>query len=186
METMMSVLRWCIAVRFDWESPFKNQKPCWYFFLTTPAVSVARHDVSTGLPQPFSSKQQKKKMPTFLNLLVLLLELSGRCGASSRRSCGNVTFARSVSMSVFYVSSEAYLGLPKNMKKKHEDGRSTKKKVQCNNAYRKNHWKWLGQPGRNVVPCNTDCWCGEKKVSAMNTQQEPTLRDQKPCSPSWK
>ena len=28
--------------------------------------SVARHDVSTGLPQPFSSKQQKKKMPTFL------------------------------------------------------------------------------------------------------------------------
>ena len=25
-------------------------------------------------------------------------------------------------------------------------------------------WKWLGQPGRNVVLCNTDCWCGEKKV----------------------
>ena len=31
-------------------------------------------------------------MPTFLNQLVLFLELSGRCGASSRRSCGNVTF----------------------------------------------------------------------------------------------
>ena len=31
-------------------------------------------------------------MPTFLNLLVLFLELSGRCGASLRRSCGNVTF----------------------------------------------------------------------------------------------
>ena len=22
----------------------------------------------------------------------------------------------------------------------------------------------LGQPGRNVVLCNTDCWCDEKKV----------------------
>ena len=38
--------------------------------------------------------------------------------------------------------------------------------------------KWLGQPGRNVVPCNTDCWCGEKKVLAMNTQQEPTLKNE--------
>ena len=37
-------------------------------------------------------------------------------------------------------------------------------------------WKWLGQPGRNVVLCNTDCWCDEKKVLAMNTQQEPTLK----------
>ena len=61
-------------------------------FLTTPAVSVSNHEVSTGLPQPFSSKQQKKKMPTFLNLLVLFPELSGRCGASSLRSCRNVTF----------------------------------------------------------------------------------------------
>ena len=25
-------------------------------------------------------------------------------------------------------------------------------------------WKWLGQPGRNVMLCNTDCWCDEKKV----------------------
>ena len=58
-----------------------------YICLTTPADSFAKHDVSAGLPQPFSSKQQKKKMPTFLNLLVLFLELSGRCGASSRRSC---------------------------------------------------------------------------------------------------
>ena len=70
---------------------------CWVFiantFFSPHQQSVfARHDVSTGLPQPFSSKQQKKKMPTFLNLLVLFLELSGRCGASSRRSCGNVTF----------------------------------------------------------------------------------------------
>ena len=32
--------------------------------------------------QPFSSVQQKKKMPTFY-LLVLFLELSGRCGGSS-------------------------------------------------------------------------------------------------------
>ena len=44
-----------------------------------------------GLPQPFSSLQQKKKMPTFY-LLVLFLELSGRCVASSHRSCGNITF----------------------------------------------------------------------------------------------
>ena len=33
----------------------------------------------------------EKKMPTFY-LLVRFLELSERCGASSRRSCGNVTF----------------------------------------------------------------------------------------------
>ena len=46
------------------------------FLHKTPAVSVAKHDVSTGLPQPFSSKQQKKKMPTFLILLVLFRELS--------------------------------------------------------------------------------------------------------------
>ena len=38
-------------------------------------------------------------MPTFLNLLVLFLELSGRCGASSRRSCGNVTFGVDVGVS---------------------------------------------------------------------------------------
>ena len=24
-------------------------------------------------------------------------------------------------------------------------------------------WKWLGQPGRNVVLCNTDCWCFVRK-----------------------
>ena len=79
---------------------------------------LAKHDVSAGLPQPFSSKQQKrkKKMPTFLNLLVLFLELSGRCGASSHRSC------------------------------------------------------------RNVVLCQTVCWCGETNILAMNTQQEPTLK----------
>ena len=28
---------------------------------------------------------------------------------------------------------------------------------------------------QGTAPCNTDCWCGEKKVLAMNTQQEPTL-----------
>ena len=42
-------------------------------------------------------------------------------------------------MSVFYVSSEAYLGL---LKTKHEDGigarEAQKRKVQCNNAYGKN------------------------------------------------
>ena len=54
-------------------------------FLITPAVSFAKHEVSAcsqfakhnvsaGLPQPFSSMQQKKKMPTFC-LLVLFLEL---------------------------------------------------------------------------------------------------------------
>ena len=25
-------------------------------------------------------------------------------------------------------------------------------------------WKWLGQPGRNVVLCKTDCWCGETNI----------------------
>ena len=42
-------------------------------------------------------------------------------------------------------------------------------------------WKWLGQPGRNIVLCNTDCWCVEEKVLAMNTQQEPPLKQGKRC-----
>ena len=29
---------------------------------------------------------------------------------------------------------------------------------------------------QSVWLCNTDCWCDEKKVLAMNTQQEPTLK----------
>ena len=90
------------------------------FFLTTPAVSVARHDVSTGLPQPFSSKQQKKKMPTFLNLLVLFLELSGRCGASSRRSCGNVTFGVDVGVLCIKRSVSRVTKKKKKKKKKKE------------------------------------------------------------------
>ena len=93
---------------------------CYYFFHTTPAVSVAKHDVSTGLPQPFSSKQQKKKMATLLNLLVLFLELSGRCGASSRRSCDNVTFGVDVGVLCTKRSVSC-------VTKKHEDGRSKKK-----------------------------------------------------------
>ena len=78
-------------------------------------------------------------MPTFLNLLVLFLELSGRCGAFPRRSCGNVTFG--VDVGVLCIKRSV-----SSVTKKHEDGRSTKK------------------PSRNVVLCNTDCWCGEKKV----------------------
>ena len=103
------------------------------FFLTTPAVSVARHDVSTGLPQPFSSKQQKKKRKCqpFLNLLLLFLELSGRCGASSRRSCGNVTYG--VDVGVLCIK-RSVSRVKKNMK----TGEAQKRKVQCNNAYRKN------------------------------------------------
>ena len=99
--------------------------------LITPAVSVAKHDVSAGLPQPFSSKQQKKKMPTFFNLLVFFPELSGRCGASSRRSCGNVTFG--VDVGILCIKRSV-----SSVTKKHEEGRSAKKgKVQCNNAYGK-------------------------------------------------
>ena len=41
----------------------------------------------------------------------------------------------------------------------------------------------LGQPGRNVVLCKTDCWCDEKKKFAMNTQQELTLKP--PCIFHW-
>ena len=71
-------------------------------------------------------------MPTFLNLLVLFLELSRRCGASSRRSCGNVTFG--VDVGVLCIKQSV-----SSVTKKHEDGRSTKKgKVQCNNAHGKN------------------------------------------------
>ena len=69
---------------------------CWVFIaniFVSPhqSDSFAKHDVSAGLPQPFLSKQQKKKMPTFLNLLVLFLELSGRCGAArpKRRALQN-------------------------------------------------------------------------------------------------
>ena len=59
-------------------------------------------------------------MPTFLNLLVFFLELSGRCGASSRRSCGNVTFG--VDVGVLCIKRSV-----STVTKKHEDGRSTKK-----------------------------------------------------------
>ena len=31
---------------------------------------------------------------------------------------------------------------------------------------------------QSVLQSNTDCWCDEKKVFAMNTQQEPTLKFQ--------
>ena len=37
-------------------------------------------------------------------------------------------------------------------------------------------WKWLRQPGRNVMLCKTDFWCDEKRELAMNTQQEPIVR----------
>ena len=35
-----------------------------------------------------------------------------------------------------------------------------------------------GNPVETSCLANTDCWCGEKKVLAMNTQQEPTLMKQ--------
>ena len=70
-------------------------------------------------------------MPTFLNLLVLFLELSGRCGALSRRSCGNVTFG--VDVGVLCVKRSV-----SRVTKKHEKtGEAQKRKVQCNNAYGK-------------------------------------------------
>ena len=107
---------------------------CWVF-ITNPFISPHQQSVlqstivSTGLPQPFSSKQQKKnfqvsnrkrKCQPFLNLLVLFLELSGRCGASTRRSCGNVTF--DVNVGVLCIKRGV-----SSVTKKHEDGRSTEK-----------------------------------------------------------
>ena len=84
-----------------------------------------------GCPSHFQVSNRKKKMPTFLNLLVLILELSGRCGASSRRSCGNVTFG--VDVGVLCIKRSV-----SRVTEKHEDGRSTKKrKIQRNNAYGK-------------------------------------------------
>ena len=76
-------------------------------------------------------------MPNFLNILVLFLELSGRCGASSRRSCGNVTFGVDVGVLCIKRSVSSVI-------KKHEDERSTKRKVQCNNAYGKKNRSNLG------------------------------------------
>ena len=65
------------------------------------------------------SFEQKKTDST-----VLFLELSGRCGASSRRSCGNVTFGVDVGVLCIKRSVSRV-----TKKKKHErDGRSTKKK----------------------------------------------------------
>ena len=46
-------------------------------------------------------KTQIKGGPA-LNLLVLFRELSGRCGASTRRSCGNVTFGVDVGVLAWY------------------------------------------------------------------------------------
>ena len=82
-----------------------------------------------GCPSHFQVSNRKKKMPTFLNLLVLILELSGRCGASSRRSCGNVTFGVDVGVlcikrSVSRVTKKKKRKKPKNMK----TGEAQKKK----------------------------------------------------------
>ena len=57
-----------------------------------------------------------------------------------RRRVGVVGTSRSVSMSVFYVSSEAYLGWLKNMKtgEAQKKKKKKKRKIQCNNAYGKN------------------------------------------------
>ena len=43
------------------------------------------------------------------------------------------------------------------------------------------YWKWLGQPGRNVVLCKTDCWCDEKKQ--LKAYQ---LSSQKSWKHTWK
>ena len=71
----------------------------------------------------FCSRKKAQKITEYrdtapLNLLVLFLELSGRCGASSRRSCGNVTFGVDVGVIKRSVSS---------VTKEHEDERSTRK-----------------------------------------------------------
>ena len=80
--------------------------------------------VGGSCPSHFQVSNRKKKMPTFLNLLVLILELSGRCGASSRRSCGNVTFRVDVGVLCIKRSVSRVTKKPKNMK----TGEAQKKK----------------------------------------------------------
>ena len=103
---------------------------CWVTiatsFLLSPAVSLPKHDVSAALPQPFSSMQKKKKMPTFLSTGTLsgtvwkvwcvvaseLLEHHLRC------RCRCLFIKRSVS----------------SVTKEHEDGESTKNNKKGNNG----------------------------------------------------
>ena len=90
-------------------------------FLITPAVSFAKHDVSAGVAPAIFKYATEKENANHFYILVLLLELSGRCGASSRRSCGNVTFG--VNVGVLCIKQSV-----SSVTKEHEDGKSTKKK----------------------------------------------------------
>ena len=71
-------------------------------------------------PAIFKRATEKENANLFY-LLVLFLELSARCGASSRRSCGNVTFGADVS--VFCIKRSV-----SSVTTEHEDGQSTRKK----------------------------------------------------------
>ena len=73
-----------------------------------------------GCRSHFQVSNRKRKCQPFY-LLLLVLELSGRCDASSRRSCANVTFG--VDVSVFCNQRSV-----SSVTTKHEDGKSKTKK----------------------------------------------------------
>ena len=95
-------------------------------------------------------------MPTFLNLLELFLELSERCGASSRRSCGNVTFG--VDVGVLCIKRSV-----SSVTEEHEDWKTQKREVTTGEVQEKK--------GNNA---GADCWCDEKKW-IFNEYQERTF-----------
>ena len=86
-------------------------------------------------------------MPTFFHLLVLFLELSGRCGASSRRSCGNVTFSAATTHHTFQI---VLARVPVDEKR-------------LAFSFSVAYLKMTGATRPNVVLCKTDCWFDEKK-----------------------
>ena len=77
-------------------SAFFRVSSCWVTiansFLITPASVLQSTTFRPGCPSHFQVCNRKRKCQPFY-LLVLFLELSGRCGASSRRGCWNVTFS---------------------------------------------------------------------------------------------
>ena len=72
----------------------------------TLAVSFAKHDISARIPQPFSSKQQKKKMPNFF---IYWYSFWNYPEFVVHRRVGFVGTSSLVLMSVFYVPIVAYL-----------------------------------------------------------------------------
>ena len=111
------------------QNNFKNFRVsfCWVFianfFFSSHRQSVLQSTAfQPGCPSHFQVSNRKRKCQPFY-LLVLFLELSGRCGASSRRSCGNVTFGVDGGVVFFCIKRSV-----SSVTTEHEDRKGTRKK----------------------------------------------------------